>query len=111
MLLRVHCSSDRSQSWRRDKCDCKDHLRSGEEDVGTDIESRTLTAGSVTVLPDSGVNFTLKLNDKLLTLNKGYRLQGFEIKSGDPGGSGGSNARAAAIDAQGGGHAFERHGY
>jgi hypothetical protein len=53
------------------------------------------TAGSVTVVPDSGVN-TLNLNGKLLTLNKGYRLQGFKIKSRDPGGSSG-NARAAAI--------------
>jgi hypothetical protein len=37
------------------------------------------------VLPDSGVNFTLNLNNKLLTLNKGYRLQGFKIESGNPG--------------------------
>ena len=67
----------------------------GTENVSiTNINSLTLTAGSVTVLPDSGVNFTLKLNDKLLTLNKGYRLQGFKIESGDPGGTG---TKAAAI--------------
>jgi hypothetical protein len=67
-------------------------IASGTEEVGGDITSRTLTAGSVTVLPDSGVNFTLNLNNKLLTLNKGYRLQGFKIESRDPGGS---NAKAA----------------
>jgi hypothetical protein len=67
----------------------------GTENVSsTSINSQTLTAGSVTVLPDSGVNFTLKLNTQLLTLNKGYRLQGFKIESGDPGGSG---TKAAAI--------------
>ncbi|MFS8875786.1 hypothetical protein NW840_09625 [Synechococcus sp. R5-13] len=68
-----------------------------EEVSSTDINSLTLTAGSVTVLPDSGVNFTLKLNDKLLTLNKGYRLQGFKIESRDPGGPSGTGANAAAI--------------
>jgi hypothetical protein len=64
-------------------------IADGTEEVrSTDINSLTLTAGSVTVLPDSDVNFTLKLmNGKLLTLNKGYRLQGFKIESGDPGGS------------------------
>jgi hypothetical protein len=66
----------------------------GTENVSTNINSQTLTAGSVTVLPDSGVNFTLNLNTKLLTLNKGYRLQGFKIESGDPGGPG---TKAAAI--------------
>jgi len=63
----------------------------GTENVpisSTNINSQTLTAGSVTVLPDSGVNFTLNLNTKLLTLNKGYRLQGFKIVSGDPDGTG-----------------------
>jgi hypothetical protein len=61
----------------------------GTENVSiTNINSLTLTAGSVTVLPDSGVNFTLNLNTKLLTLNKGYRLQGFKIVSGDPDGTG-----------------------
>jgi len=53
-----------------------------------------LTAGSVTVLPNRGVSFTLNLNGSLLTLDEGYRLQGFRIKSGDPSGP---NARAAAI--------------
>ena len=72
----------------------------GEEDVGGNITSQTLTAGSVTVLPDSGVNFTLKLNGNLLTLKKGYRLQGFRIKSGDPGTS--SNPEAAiTLNAEG----------
>jgi len=71
-------------------------IADGTEEVSsTNIDSLTLTAGSVTVLPDSDVNFTLKLmNGKLLTLNKGYRLQGFKIESGDPGGT---NTRAAAI--------------
>jgi hypothetical protein len=72
-------------------------IADGTENVpisSTNINSQTLTAGSVTVLPDSGVNFTLNLNTKLLTLNKGYRLQGFKIESGDPGGTG---TKAAAI--------------
>jgi len=71
-------------------------IADGTEIVSSaNINSQNLTAGSVTVLPDSGVNFTLKLtNDKLLTLNKGYRLQGFKIESGDPGGPG---TKAAAI--------------
>ncbi|MFS8887699.1 hypothetical protein NW823_04960, partial [Synechococcus sp. R55.1] len=69
-------------------------IASGTEDVGGNITSRALTAGSVTVLPNSGVSFTLNLNGSLLTLNEGYRLQGFRIKSGDPGGS---SAKAAAI--------------
>jgi hypothetical protein len=72
-------------------------IADGTENVGRDITSRTLTAGSVTVLPNSGVNFTLKLNNYLLTLNKGYRLQGFRIKSGDPRGPSGAGANAAAI--------------
>jgi len=62
-------------------------IADGTEDVSTNINSLALTAGSVTVLPDSGVNFTLNLDGYLLTLNKGYRLQGFRIKSGDPGGN------------------------
>jgi hypothetical protein len=71
----------------------------GTENVpisSTNINSQTLTAGSVTVLPDSGVNFTLNLNTKLLTLNKGYRLQGFKIVSGDPDGTGAAITLAAA---------------
>lgn len=72
----------------------------GTENVSsTNINSLTLTAGSVTVLPDSGVNFTLNLNTKLLTLNKGYRLQGFKIESGNPSGT----AAAAAIELKAGG--------
>jgi hypothetical protein len=39
----------------------------------------------VTVVGPSG--FNLNLSGKLLTLNKGYRLKGFKITSGDPGGS------------------------
>jgi hypothetical protein len=46
----------------------------------------------VTVVGPSG--FNLNLSNKLLTLNKGYRLKGFQITSGDPGGSG---TKAAAI--------------
>jgi hypothetical protein len=73
-------------------------IADGTENVtGSGINSRTLTAGSVTVLPDSGVDFTLNLNTQPLTLNKGYRLQGFKIESGDPRGSSGLNAKAAAI--------------
>jgi hypothetical protein len=71
----------------------------GTENVSTNINSPTLTAGSVTVLPDSGVNFTLNLNTKLLTLSKGYRLQGFKIESGDPGG--GTKAAAITLAAAG----------
>jgi hypothetical protein len=40
----------------------------------------------VTVVGPSG--FNLKLNGNLLTLNKGYRLRGFRITSGDPSGTG-----------------------
>jgi hypothetical protein len=69
-------------------------IASGTEDVVGNITSRALTAGSVTVLPNRGVSFTLNLNGSLLTLDEGYRLQGFRIKSGDPSGP---NARAAAI--------------
>ena len=69
-------------------------IASGTENVRGNITSRALTAGSVTVLPNSGVSFTLNLNGYLLTLNEGYRLQGFRIKSGDPGGS---NNKEAAI--------------
>jgi len=59
------------------------------------ISTPTLDRGSVTVVGPSGFNFNL--NNRPLILNKGYRLQGFKIKSGDPGGSSGSNAKAAAI--------------
>jgi len=77
-------------------------IADGTEEVdasSTNINSLTLTAGSVTVLPDSGVDFTLNLNTKLLTLNKGYRLQGFKIESGNPDGS--APAAAIKLDAAG----------
>lgn len=54
------------------------------------ISTPTLARGSVTVVGPSG--FNLQLNGKLLTLNKGYRLKGFKITSGDPGGSATSEA-------------------
>jgi hypothetical protein len=52
--------------------------------VSSNISTPNLTKGSVTVVGPSG--FNLQLNNKLLTLNKGYRLKGFKITSGDPGG-------------------------
>jgi hypothetical protein len=55
----------------------------------------------VTVVGPSG--FNLNLSGKLLTLNKGYRLKGFKITSGDPGGS----AAGAAIDLAGVGTSLE----
>jgi len=67
-------------------------IASGTENNPGGITSRALTAGSVTVLPNSGVSFTLNLNGNLLTLNEGYRLQGFRIESGDPRGSGTAKA-------------------
>jgi hypothetical protein len=56
----------------------------------------------VTVVGPSG--FNLKLNGNLLTLNKGYRLKGFKITSGDPGGS---TTAAAAIKLDGVGTSLE----
>ncbi|MFS8861124.1 hypothetical protein NW852_11595, partial [Synechococcus sp. H60.1] len=56
------------------------------------VTSLALASGSVTVVPASGVNFTLNLNNKTLTLNKGYTLQGIQITSGDPA----TNTTAAA---------------
>jgi hypothetical protein len=53
------------------------------ESVANNISTPTLARGSVTVVGPSG--FNLQLNGKLLTLNKGYRLKGFQITSGDPG--------------------------
>jgi hypothetical protein len=53
--------------------------------VSSNISTPNLTKGSVTVVGPSG--FNLNLSGKLLTLNKGYRLKGFKITSGDPGGS------------------------
>jgi len=62
----------------------------GLESVSGNISTPNLTQGSVTVVGPS--NFNLNLGNNLLTLNKGYRLKGFKITSGDPGGSA---ARAA----------------
>jgi len=60
------------------------------------ISTPTLARGSVTVVGPSG--FNLELNNKPLILNKGYRLRGFKITSGDPGGPG---TEAAAIKLDG----------
>ncbi len=67
-------------------------LDDGPETLAANVTSLALTSGSVTVVPDSGVNFILNLNNKTLTLNKGYKLQGFQIISGDPA----TNTTAAA---------------
>jgi hypothetical protein len=67
-------------------------VRAETQGVSGDISTPTLDRGSVTVVGPSGFNFNL--NNKLLTLNKGYRLQGFKIESRDPGGP---SDRAAAI--------------
>jgi hypothetical protein len=56
----------------------------------------------VTVVGPSG--FNLNLSGNLLTLNKGYRLKGFKITSGDPGGPG---TKAAAITLAGVGTSLE----
>jgi hypothetical protein len=67
-------------------------VRAGTQDVsGGDISTPSLDRGSVTVVGPSG--FNLNLSGNFLTLDKGYRLQGFKIESGDPGG----NAAKAAI--------------
>jgi len=67
-------------------------VRAETQDVSNNISTPTLDRGSVTVVGPSGFNFNL--NNRLLTLNKGYRLQGFRIRSGDPGGN---RTAAAAI--------------
>jgi hypothetical protein len=59
---------------------------SGIQNVSGPISTPNLTRGSVTVVGPS--NFNLNLNGNLLTLNKGYRLKGFRITSGNPGGTG-----------------------
>jgi len=71
------------------------------ESVAGNISTPPLDRGSVTVVGPSG--FNLKLNGNLLTLKKGYRLRGFEITSGDPGGS----AARAAIKLDGVGTSLE----
>ena len=71
------------------------------ESVADDISTPSLTKGSVTVVGPR--DFTLQLNGRLLTLNKGYRLKGFQITSGDPGGS----AAGAAIKLDGVGTSLE----
>ena len=65
------------------------------------ISTHTLDRGSVTVVGPRG--FNLQLNGNLLTLSKGYRLKGFKITSGDPGGS----TRTAAIKLAGVGTSLE----
>lgn len=70
------------------------------------ISTPTLDRGSVTVVGPSG--FNLKLNGKLLTLNKGYRLKGFKITSGDPDDSNNQNdQKQAAIKLAGVGTSLE----
>jgi hypothetical protein len=59
-------------------------VRAATQGVSSNISTPNLTKGSVTVVGPSG--FNLNLSGKLLTLNKGYRLKGFKITSGDPGG-------------------------
>jgi len=66
------------------------------------ISTPTLDRGSVTVVGPS--DFNLELNNKPLILNKGYRLKGFKITSGDPDGS---MTRAAAIKLAGVGTSLE----
>jgi len=57
-------------------------VRAATQGVSSNISTPSLTKGSVTVVGPR--DFTLQLNGKLLTLNKGYRLKGFQITSGDP---------------------------
>jgi hypothetical protein len=76
-------------------------VRAATQGVSSNISTPNLTKGSVTVVGPSG--FNLNLSGKLLTLNKGYRLKGFKITSGDPGGS----AAGAAIDLAGVGTSLE----
>jgi hypothetical protein len=73
-------------------------VRAETQGVSEDISTPTLDRGSVTVVGPSG--FNLNLSNKLLTLNKGYRLQGFKIESGDPGGPGTAKA-AITLNAEG----------
>jgi hypothetical protein len=63
------------------------------------INTPTLDRGSVTVVGLSGFNFNL--NNRPLTLNKGYRLRGFQITSGDPSSSSSSAKAAITLAAAG----------
>jgi len=74
-------------------------IRSGDETVSSDIQSNNLPIGSITIVPEAGVNFELKLNGKRLILERGNKLQGFRITSGDPGD--GTGAAAIKIAAAG----------
>jgi hypothetical protein len=58
-------------------------VAAGNQTASNDITTPNLTKGSVTVVGPS--DFNLNLNGNLLTLNKGYRLKGFTITSGNPG--------------------------
>lgn len=70
------------------------------------ISTPTLARGSVTVVGPSG--FNLELNNKPLILNKGYRLRGFKITSGDPDDSNNQNdQKQAAIKLAGVGTSLE----
>ncbi|MFS8802453.1 hypothetical protein NW868_09425 [Synechococcus sp. R60.2] len=72
-------------------------ISSGEEDASGNIESFDVPTGSITIVPDAGVDFELKLMGNSLILKRGNKLQGFKITSGDPSGS------AAAIKLNAGG--------
>jgi hypothetical protein len=72
-------------------------INSGEETVSRNIQSFNLPTGSITIVPDAGVSFELRLSSNRLILERGNKLQGFRITSGDPAGSSGPNAKAAAI--------------
>jgi len=61
------------------------------------IASNNLATGSITIVPEAGVNFQLDLDGKPLILERGNKLQGFTITSGDPSGA------AAAIEIRAGG--------
>jgi hypothetical protein len=72
-------------------------IRSGVELASDNVVSQDVSIGSVTIVPDAGVNFGLNLSGRRLILNRGYKLQGFSITSGDPSGA------AAAIEIRAGG--------
>jgi hypothetical protein len=74
-------------------------IRSGVELVSNDIQSADVPIGSITIVPDAGVNFGLNLSGKRLILERGNKLQGFSITSGNPSG----NVNAAAIELRAGG--------
>jgi hypothetical protein len=77
-------------------------ISDGSERAPTDtntnnIASNNLATGSITIVPEAGVNFELNLDGKPLILERGNKLQGFSITSGNPSGA------AAAIEIRAGG--------